>query len=249
MDMGDSLIQFRCAHKDTKKREEDKDFLIQKCPFPSYSRNFGSIGLFFRLFVIFFGFLLVFSKIIPILGGGKMNITNLITPKRGKKRPKRDEKPAPKQKRCLMKNKLIWMILSVLGLATACEELGETPDMYGTPYITFSVKGKVTNTTGNPIPGILVTLEHTDYPETETDANGEFVIDKWQTYIGNESPLLFTDVDGPENGGTFQEKKVHVEFVKDESAEDKETWLIGHYVAQEAVEVVLEEALPEAPEE
>lgn len=55
-----------------------------------------------------------------------------------------------------MKNKWISLLLSLLGFAAAgCEEARVE---YGSPYATYTLKGKVTDMNGKAISGIRVTL-------------------------------------------------------------------------------------------
>lgn len=67
-----------------------------------------------------------------------------------------------------MKNKLLWMLFSLLGFASACSDDDEQEQngnlcMYGCPSVTFSVKGTVTDEAGRPIPGIRVGIKN-GYP-------------------------------------------------------------------------------------
>ncbi len=145
-----------------------------------------------------------------------------------------------------MKNKLIWMILSLLGFATACEKLEQAADEYGVPYATYSVKGKVINQQGEPIPGIQVNLEHAWYL-IQTDANGDFAYDKVETFPREQTRLKFTDIDGPENG-SYQEEIVSITFVENKDFEGG-GWHMRDYIVTDPIEVVMRETSPETPEE
>lgn len=135
-----------------------------------------------------------------------------------------------------MKNKLILMILSLLGLATACSE-EENSCEYGTPYVTFSVKGKVTDTDGAPVPGIRVAVSEDAYaPATTTGADGAFAFDKTPFYMGHPEKLIFTDIDGAANG-EFGSKTLDVAFEKSDSKPES-NWNTGYYTAPD-VEVCL----------
>ena len=101
-----------------------------------------------------------------------------------------------------MKTNLIWRALSLLGLAAACTNCEESVDMYGVPYVTFSAKGKVTDTSGQPIPGIQVRVDN-DTASTLTDGEGRFDIVSESFSSAPEELrkiLYFEDIDGEENG-------------------------------------------------
>ncbi len=146
-----------------------------------------------------------------------------------------------------MKNKLILMSLAALGFATACSDVKDEEEPtceYGSPWVTFSVKGKVTNEAGEPVKGIDVGLED-DYQSAgrfTTNENGEFVIEQGSTFgikpNGTEI-LVFTDIDGEENG-SYETKEVEVSFVRNEDIPSGD-WYNGDYTATEDVEVVLRE--------
>ena len=140
-----------------------------------------------------------------------------------------------------MRNKLIYAILSLLGLATACskhhDEGGEVC-MYGTPTVTFSVKGHVTDEKGQPIEGIRVSVQL--YKATFTDAQGQFAFKK-QQMIGMSSDrfieeLEFRDVDGEANG-SFENRTVPVAFVRNKEVATS-MWYLGDYEASDT-DVVL----------
>ena len=170
-----------------------------------------------------------------------------------------------------MRNKLIYAILSLLGLTTACskdkysdrdttwwsenknsdkgndsESSSENKDnwdsvecMYGTPIVTFSVKGNVTDTDGRPIKGIRVKVDY--YTSTLTDEQGKFGFDKVQMIgFGNDSfnkQLEFQDIDGEENG-SFEDKEINVTFIRDKDVQ-RDTWYFGDYKAKDT-DVVLQ---------
>ena len=116
-----------------------------------------------------------------------------------------------------MKNRLIYAILSLLGLTTACskDDKGGVDCMYGTPIATFSVKGNVTDTDGRPIKGIRVKIGGDI--NTLTDEQGNFGFDKIHVMSFNSDSfngqLEFQDIDGEENG-SFEDKKIEVIFIR-----------------------------------
>lgn len=128
-----------------------------------------------------------------------------------------------------MKNKLIFMILSLLGLATACSE-EENSCEYGTPYVTFSVKGRVADADGAPVHGIRVAVGEDAYaPATTTGADGAFAFDKTPFYMGHPDKLIFTDIDGAANG-EFGPQTLDVAFEKSGSKLEN-SWHTGYYTA------------------
>lgn len=83
--------------------------------------------------------------------------------------------------------------------------------MYGPAPISFRIKGHVTDLEGNPIQGISV--RNTSYQRTSTtDEEGRY--DLWFGQMSFEYTLLFTDPDGPANGGEFAEKKIEGHFTE-----------------------------------
>lgn len=135
-----------------------------------------------------------------------------------------------------MKNKLIWMLLALLGFSAGCEE--DSTVEYGCPYATFSVKGKVTNETGAPIPEIRVTLDR--YHDQFTDTDGRFA------FVNHDIPfvpetLRAEDVDGPENG-SYRSAEVPVTFVRN-PAVPSGNWYGGDYIADD-VDITMQEDTP-----
>jgi hypothetical protein len=72
------------------------------------------------------------------------------------------------------------------------------------PETTTSIYGRVTaKNTGDPIFGIKVSVEETEYNK-KTDENGWFYF--LELPIQEKYKLKFEDVDGPYNGGLFKEQ-------------------------------------------
>lgn len=111
---------------------------------------------------------------------------------------------------------------------------------YGTPYVTFSVKGRVTDPVGWPIEGIEVSIG--DEARTLTDAEGNYTIDKQHGWLmnpeGEDISICFRDIDGPANR-EFLNKEVVVDFVANPDYTEDSNWHQGHYEAPEAVDVTL----------
>ena len=124
-----------------------------------------------------------------------------------------------------IKKRLSFLLLTLLGFSTACEKQknGEPPTaMYGTPHVNIWVGGKVTDKTGTPIPGIEVRQPNSSF-SIETTAD-----------------ILFTDTDGPSNGGEFAAQSVPVEFTEADRVSEAEGWCGGSF-ARIGVDVTLEE--------
>lgn len=118
-------------------------------------------------------------------------------------------------------NALLGGLLGLLGFGS-CDSpiLGGLVAMYGQPHADFTVKGTVTDETGTPIEGIKTVVDsyyewvddagysysQLDFSDTlYTDAQGRIemgagLFDKGRVVV------TLTDVDGEENGGTFEEK-------------------------------------------
>lgn len=150
-----------------------------------------------------------------------------------------------------MRNKLIYAILSLLGLATACSKHhdGEDICMYGTPFMTFSTKGHVADEKGQPIEGIRVSVCNDN--STFTDAQGQFVFNKRQAFgmgVGDRfvDDMEFRDVDGEENG-SFETQKIPVFFVRTEEATTS-MWHYGDYRSPDNAVVLRAKSTPEEEE-
>ena len=84
---------------------------------------------------------------------------------------------------------------------------------YGVPYADFEVKGHVTDENDKPIEGIEVSGHWGAHGQATTANDGSFSVSG--EYNGGESmELVFTDVDGEENGGKFKRKIVDVELTQ-----------------------------------
>lgn len=84
-------------------------------------------------------------------------------------------------------SRLCMLLLGLLGFASCSDE---KEDMYGTPYGTFEVKGKVTDSQGNPVAGAVIRAARPESPSgiysiatTVTGIEGSFVLIK-----KNETP-------------------------------------------------------------
>ena len=118
-------------------------------------------------------------------------------------------------------------ILGVLGFS-ACDN--PPLDMYGSPTVDFMVKGKVTDSEGTPIKGIVISSKRglSDDLSAVTDENGEFVTNKIKEF-GVMGTLVFTDVDGAENGGDFETYEKDLSKFPQTQVKEGEGWYRGEY--------------------
>jgi len=130
------------------------------------------------------------------------------------------------------------LLLALLGVG--CEELGIVEVMYGSPSAHFSVKGKVTDESGNPIQNIEVSFhgvtnyEGQDYAvpnqcePVKTDTKGTYLIETSSIRPYTTIQVNVKDIDGSANGGEFASDSLRNStyvFIKDKK--DKDSWSIG----------------------
>jgi putative lipoprotein (rSAM/lipoprotein system) len=112
----------------------------------------------------------------------------------------------------------------------------DIPVEYGTPFVEFSVKGRVVDADSNPIPNIEVS--HDEWSQSvRTSEDGTFELNA--ELIGFEmdsATLCFTDTDGEENGGEFMTQTVDIPLVQTEPGDGN--WDNGEFSASD-VEIVL----------
>lgn len=135
--------------------------------------------------------------------------------------------------------KIITKSLSILGFTIpmfGCD----APEMYGTPWADYEVKGKVLDADGDPIKGIKVSLIEDQYNSQSTQSleNGSFKV-SLGTIPFDKLKLTAQDIDGAENGGEFEEKTVELDFSKIEYTGDKDAWYSGKKSLEQ--DIVLEE--------
>ena len=129
-----------------------------------------------------------------------------------------------------IKKRLSFLLLTLLGFSTACEKQknGEPPTaMYGT------------DNTGTPIPGIEVRQPNSSY-KAQTGDDGCYELPGQLFSIETTADILFTDTDGPSNGGEFAAQSVPVEFTEADRVSEAEGWCGGSF-ARIGVDVTLEE--------
>lgn len=110
--------------------------------------------------------------------------------------------------------------------------------MYGTPTVEYMVKGKVTDTNGTPIKGIVVSSgNNTPSLSATTGEDGTFVTNT----VSDMDPmgtLTFTDVDGEQNGGSFSPKSLDISKLSKEQVKDSDgAWFNGGYELTANVEL------------
>lgn len=125
-------------------------------------------------------------------------------------------------------------LLALVGLGTP----GCFVEMYGSPYATWSVKGKVTDNEGKPIPGLQVVLGNryensadVIYDENyrpldtlETGQDGTYQLES-NGFPINLLQVDVHDIDGPENGGEFEDASL---VIRDINYEGGKGWNSGH---------------------
>lgn len=85
------------------------------------------------------------------------------------------------------------------------------------------IEGKVASESGAPIRDIEITSDAYE-SKTASSSDGSFnyvIFDMAPDEVPETVTLKFTDVDGPENGGEFQETAVTVDLQKQKMASDK----------------------------
>ncbi len=135
------------------------------------------------------------------------------------------------------------MLLTMLGFSS-CGGNGQNGAddiecLYGTPTSTFQVKGNVTDEEGNPIQGIKTKVEvkygASKNDSVYTDSKGNYLLEKCAmtgipTTEKDIVKVIFEDVDGEANGGTFANDTVQGnDLTIKQTSERKGTWNLGSY--------------------
>ena len=136
-----------------------------------------------------------------------------------------------------MKSKFSYLMLGLLGFA-ACHKTDPLV-MYGTPHADVNVSGKVTDAFGKPITGIKVSMGYGDRLDTLTSADGSYALSS--KFGHQEALLIFTDIDGSDNGGEFVADTVDVKFTEDDRTGEGKGWYEGSF-ARTDVDVQLQSA-------
>lgn len=134
--------------------------------------------------------------------------------------------------------KLLYLLLGILGF-TACKEggIGGGGGMvceYGTPTTDYIVKGKVTDSAGVPIKGIVVSSKDVSSfidcsgLSAVTADDGTFTTNKMREF-GVIGTLVFTDTDGEANGGDFATLEVNMDKLPKTQTKEADGWFRGEY--------------------
>ena len=131
--------------------------------------------------------------------------------------------------------RLFYLLLGALGFTACNDNSNGMMCEYGTPTVSFNVKGRVTDADGKPIKGIVVSSTEVNSfsenggLEAVTGEDGRFTTQKVKA-IGIHGKLLFTDIDGAENGGEFETQTVELHTLPETKiAEGDGGWDVGEY--------------------
>lgn len=116
-----------------------------------------------------------------------------------------------------------WFLVSLAGLMGV--NMSSCGLEYGCPEAEYTVKGKVTNPSGEPIPGIKVTG---NWDNDITSASGDYILSARVVPLYPEETIqiVFADVDSSENG-SYQNDTVPVTFQYSELTGGDGHWYEG----------------------
>ncbi len=124
-------------------------------------------------------------------------------------------------------------VLALLGFA-AC---AETSVEYGTPTMDFWVRGKVISDDGKALKDIQVIVKNEN--AYYNDEEGELVRMNDTIYTdsgGDTKKLIFNDIDGEANGGTFKSDSVCMKDMESKQIKKGDgNWYLGTYVSKEDI--------------
>lgn len=130
-------------------------------------------------------------------------------------------------------NRILAAVLALLGFS-ACGEGKEPMAEYGTPSVSYRIKGTVTDKDDAPINGIKVVIS--DEPESEsddvtvyTDADGKFTGPHTYSFGLYGQTVTFEDVDGEDNGGLFKSATLGIDDMTKKKVEEGGNWYSGDY--------------------
>lgn len=131
--------------------------------------------------------------------------------------------------------KFIVFLLGVLGFSACGNNDGDgwdSPVMYGTPSVDYTINGKVTNEAGNPIKGIQVASGDDisgDPFNLQSAEDGSFVLER-EDDAAVFGTIILTDIDGQDNGGLYKEKRVKIQSLPMKKLKDGDgKWYQGAY--------------------
>ncbi|MBO7262766.1 MAG: radical SAM-associated putative lipoprotein [Alistipes sp.] len=128
--------------------------------------------------------------------------------------------------------RFIYFLLSLLGFGAVACNGSHTVVEYGCPTMTFSLKARVIDEAGKPIEGIEVqTNRNAFYADNYSDAEGniDLNVNMWPD---TNIDLVFTDVDGAENGGEFETLNLNIADKVEQVKEGSGSWYEGGYKAE-----------------
>ena len=125
-------------------------------------------------------------------------------------------------------------LLTLLGFSS-CDKTGGGAVMYGVPHADFTIKGKVVDSKGAPIPGIQIQYApaYTGDGRTWRDIIPEKFIAKdgafdnhFECFPTNNLRVYATDIDGAENG-SFANDSIDIS-IEGSDYKGKDGWFSGH---------------------
>lgn len=131
-------------------------------------------------------------------------------------------------------NRLYGFVMGLLGFSLGCQSCGLQTDEYGAPSADYIISGRVTDAKNNPIKNIEVNIiEHTydgkeySVKKLNTDDFGKYIY----THAGGSEEMTFSikysDTDGVENGGEFENMTQGVEFRHEDFTGGDGNWYAG----------------------
>lgn len=130
--------------------------------------------------------------------------------------------------------RFIYFLLALLGFGAVSCDNGSMDDVvaeYGCPHINFSLKARVVDEAGKPIEGIEVqTKDNAFYADNYSDAEGNIDLNV-SMWPDTNIDLVFTDVDGAENGGEFETLELNIADKVEQVKEGSGSWYEGGYKA------------------
>jgi len=127
-------------------------------------------------------------------------------------------------------SKLISICLILLGFS-GCSWTGKQNSEYGVPSAKYKVSGKVvSDADGKAIKGIKITMVESDISShvaiTNTNTEGEFLLDNVSFFPLNEFKIHIEDIDGDENG-LFKDSEQTIRFVSSDYKGGDGRWYEG----------------------
>ena len=130
-------------------------------------------------------------------------------------------------------NRILAAILVLLGFSS-CGEGKEPMPEYGTPSVSYRIKGTVTDKDNAPIKGIKVVISVEPEIESDditvyTDADGKFTGPHTYSFSLYGQTVTFEDVDGEDNGGRFKSATLGIDDMTATKVKEGGHWYSGDY--------------------